>query len=182
MNLVSRHNTGVASGVIANADGVENNATVPNDGFRSGVSAPNVGYRSGISAANDVSESDAARVGKLKRRPAQSLRKNNEFQRAYRRGFSRAADGLVVYALKRHTAKRAPARIGISVSSKVGIAVIRNRIRRRIKEICRLSMHTLPPGYDIVIVARVRSAQYSYRETERDLNYLFNKLGLRVGK
>lgn len=45
-------------------------------------------------------------------------------------------------------------RLGLSVSRKVGNAVKRNRVKRRLREAFRLQQHELPPGYDVVIVVR----------------------------
>jgi ribonuclease P protein component len=56
--------------------------------------------------------------------------------------------------------------------------VQRNRIRRRIKEIYRLNEEKLLPGYDIVIVARMKSRFSSYREIEGSILSLFGKLKL----
>ena len=54
----------------------------------------------------------------------------------------------------------------------------RNRVRRRLKEIYRLNERILRTGYDIVIVARMRSRFVSYRELESSVLSLFKKLGL----
>jgi ribonuclease P protein component len=61
----------------------------------------------------------------------------------------------------------------------VGKAVCRNRVRRRLREIYRLHEEELKPGYDLVIVARVRAAHASYWELDRSFSRLARKLGLR---
>ncbi|MDX2008486.1 MAG: ribonuclease P protein component [Meiothermus sp.] len=68
-----------------------------------------------------------------------------------------------------------PVRVGIVVSKKVGKAVVRNRIRRRLKEILR-KMH-LPPS-ETVIVVQPEAAAASYWELLRDLSHAMKKSGL----
>jgi ribonuclease P protein component len=81
----------------------------------------------------------------------------------------------VVYCRRRGNTEN---RLGITVSTKVGGAVQRNRIRRRLKEIYRLNEDKLVPGYDIVIVARVKSRYAEYRELEQSVISLFRKLNI----
>ena len=57
-----------------------------------------------------------------------------------------------------------------------GKAVVRNRTRRRIKEAYRIHEGAFFPGYDIVVVARVRAAHSRYRELERSLLSLADRL------
>ena len=104
-----------------------------------------------------------------------SLKKNHEFKRLYSKGKSAASQYVVVYCRRNGKAEN---RFGVTVSTKIGGAVQRNRIRRRLKEIYRLHEHKLRAGYDIVIVARVRSRTAPYRELEHSVLVLFNKLGL----
>jgi len=92
-----------------------------------------------------------------------SLRKNYEFRRLYNKGKSAASQCAVIYCRK--NGKDAN-RLGLTVSAKLGGAVQRNRIRRRLKEIYRLNEKYLAPGYDIVIVARARSRYADYHEIE----------------
>ena len=105
-----------------------------------------------------------------------TLKKNHEFRRLYAKGNSAAAPTLVVYCRK---TKRTSNRIGFTVSNKVGNAVTRNRIRRRLREIYRLHEPEFQTGYDIVIVARMRAAGADYHRLERELLRSLQKLGIR---
>ena len=82
-----------------------------------------------------------------------SLKLNHIFQRLYRT--SGQANGyLVLYARKNRTGTN---RVGITVSKKLGKANVRNRIRRRLREVYRLNEETFQPGWDIVGGARTRA-------------------------
>ena len=104
-----------------------------------------------------------------------SLKKNYEFRRLYNKGKSAVSQSLVVYCRRNSGTGN---RLGITVSTKIGGAVQRNRIRRRLKEIYRLNEGKAAPGYDIVIVARKRSRFAGYRELENSVLALFRKLGI----
>ena len=104
-----------------------------------------------------------------------SLRKNHEFRRLYNKGKNAASKCVVVYCIRNGKAEN---RLGITVSTKLGGAVQRNRIRRRLKEIYRLNEPTLRTGYDIVIVARMRSRFAGWNELEAAVLTLFDKLRL----
>ena len=56
--------------------------------------------------------------------------------------------------------------------------MVRNRIRRRLKEIYRLNEELLAPGYDIIIVARMKSRYSTYRELDSSVLALFRKLNV----
>jgi ribonuclease P protein component len=62
----------------------------------------------------------------------------------------------------------------------VGQAVVRNRIKRRLREILRKS--PLSPGWDIVIIARIPAAQADYKRLEKSVATLFMKAGLSIGE
>jgi len=104
-----------------------------------------------------------------------SLKKNYEFRRLYNKGKSAASQCAVVYC--RRNGSKAN-RLGITVSTKLGGAVQRNRIRRRLKEIYRLNEGALSVGYDVVIVARMRSRYAAYQELQASVLSLFRKLKL----
>ena len=104
-----------------------------------------------------------------------SLKKNHEFRRLYNKGKNAVCPSLALYCRKNN---RPYSRLGITVGVKVGKAVRRNRIRRRIREAYRVHEAEFLPGYDLVVVARVRAAYARYRELERGLMQSANKLGL----
>jgi len=104
-----------------------------------------------------------------------SLKKNHEFKRLYSKGKSAATQSAVVYYRRNATAGN---RLGITVSTKIGGAVQRNLVRRRLKEIYRLNEEKLHEGFDIVVVARVKSRYVGYRELESSVISLFKKLNL----
>lgn len=105
-----------------------------------------------------------------------SLKKNHEFRRLYSKGKSAGGPVIVVYCRKNGRGRN---RVGITVSNKVGNAVVRNKVRRRLREIYRLNEHTLRRGFDIAIVARVRARYSTYLELESAFLTARDRLGLR---
>ena len=69
-------------------------------------------------------------------------------------------------------------RQGLTTNTKLGHAVVRNKVRRRLREIYRLHEDRFVPGYDIVVVARVRAVHSSYAALERDFLRLAKNLQL----
>ena len=105
----------------------------------------------------------------------ETIKKNYEFRRLYSKGKSEVSPMMVVYCRRNG---QGISRVGFTVSNKLGNAVKRNRIRRRLREIYRLNLPKLRPGTDIVIVARARCAWSSYRQIERAFLNACEKLGL----
>ena len=103
-----------------------------------------------------------------------SLKSNNDFRRVYRQGESAVRPCLVVYI--RH-GRQPGNRLGLTVTSKVGKAHTRNLVRRRLREIYRLHESCLRRGCDMVIVARTRAAQVSYKRLETELLAACQELG-----
>lgn len=104
-----------------------------------------------------------------------SIKLNRDFRILYRRGKSSVTPVLAMYVRKN---KNAENRIGLTVSTKVGKAVVRNRVRRRIREAYRINEEKFSAGYDIVIVARVRAAEVSFSDIEKNLLKLAESLGI----
>ena len=105
-----------------------------------------------------------------------SLKKNNEFQRVYRKGTSQANRYLVMYVLENQHMKN---RLGISVSKKVGNSVVRHRVTRLIRESYRLNERSFRQGLDIVVVARPNAKDKSYQEIESALMHLAGRMKIR---
>ena len=104
-----------------------------------------------------------------------SLKENRVFRRLYAKGKSAVGPAMVLYCRRNG---RQENRLGLTVGTKLGGAVVRNRVRRRLREIYRLNEHRLSPGYDIVVVARVRAVRSRYDKLEAQFLSLASKLGL----
>ena len=108
-----------------------------------------------------------------------TLKKNHEFRRLYAKGRSAVMPTLVLYA------RRAPqgrGRVGFTVTTRLGNAVTRNRVRRRLREIYRLRREELRGDTDLVVVARSRSVGAAYAQLERDFLHGCRKLSLLRGE
>lgn len=84
-------------------------------------------------------------------RPEYRVRRSGDFQKAFRRRCSVADGRIVVYAIANGLDC---ARLGLSVSRKVGGAVVRNRWKRLLRESFRLSRQRLPAGIDLIVIPR----------------------------
>ena len=106
-----------------------------------------------------------------------SLKLNHIFRRLYRT--SGVADGLLVlYARKNRTDGN---RVGITVSKKLGKAHVRNRTRRRIREVYRLNEEKFQPGWDIVVVARGRCLSLPFPQLRESYRRLCGELHMLRG-
>ena len=105
---------------------------------------------------------------RLKRRP--------EFLRVAAKGRKAPMPGLVLQALARGDS--APARLGFTVTKKVGNAVVRNRTRRRLKEAARLWLAEHPvTGVDLVLIGRDGTRARDFRALQEDLRRALAKVG-----
>jgi ribonuclease P protein component len=68
-------------------------------------------------------------------------------------------------------------RVGITVSSRVGTAVVRNKVRRRLREALRLRFGQLTPGFDLLVIARSKSAGASWPELNAALDRVLARAG-----
>ena len=103
-----------------------------------------------------------------------SLKLNHIFQRLYHTS-GQADSVLVLYARKNRTDGN---RVGITVGKKLGKAHIRNRTRRRIREVYRLNEEKFQPGWDIVVVARSRAVEAPFDKLTRSYLSLAQKAGI----
>ena len=103
-----------------------------------------------------------------------SLKLNHIFQRLYHtNGFADA--NLVLYARRNRTGGN---RVGITVSKKLGKAHVRNRIRRRVREIYRLNEDRFAPGWDIVVVVRSKALDAPFDRLTKSYLTLAKKAGV----
>ncbi len=109
--------------------------------------------------------------------PPSRLKRRAEFLRVASRGRKAAVHGLVLQAMPREDA--APARIGFTVTKKVGNAVIRNRTRRRLKEAARLLLRQrIVRGVDLVVIGRDNTRLRPFADLLDDLDRALTKAGV----
>jgi ribonuclease P protein component len=110
-----------------------------------------------------------AKPGRLTRRA--------EFLRAAAKGRKAPMPGLVLQALPRDD--QGPARLGFTVTKKIGNAVIRNRTRRRLKEAARLVLAGQPvSGVDLVLIGREATRDRDFPALQQDLRRALAKAGV----
>ena len=100
------------------------------------------------------------------------LQKNRAFQYVYRKGHSVACRDLVLLF-----ARSKELRVGFSVSKKVGKAVVRNKVKRRLRECFRPWLGDVKTGL-YVIVARPSAAEAAFDVLQKDVRYLLKKQGV----
>ena len=106
---------------------------------------------------------------------AVTLKENYEFRRLYQKGTSAVSGCMVVYCRRN---KLGHNRLGVTVSVKLGHAVVRNRARRRLREVYRLNSGALKQGYDMILVARGKTLSAGWRELNDTFLRLCRKLDL----
>lgn len=106
-----------------------------------------------------------------------ALKENAVFRRLYYRGKSAGTRLLVLYCRENHLGLN---RVGLTVSTRLGHAVVRNRMRRRLREVYRLNESRFRTGYDIVVVARSAAVEADFESLTRAYLHCARKLGLLV--
>jgi len=103
------------------------------------------------------------------------LTRPEQFKSVYDNGSS-IINRLIVLKIMRNGMD--VSRYGISINSKVGGAVVRNRIKRRLREILRKI--SIEKGWDFVIIARPAAAKVNYQELKNSVDHLLAKANLLV--
>lgn len=103
------------------------------------------------------------------------LRQRQEFRHVLRTG-RRARDGLVAVAAARRQSSDQPTRFGFSVSRRVGGAVTRNRVKRRLREIAREA--PVAGGWDVVVTAFAPAARSDASELGASIAKLSERIGV----
>jgi ribonuclease P protein component len=105
-------------------------------------------------------------------RPVERLRHPREFQRVFQHGKKLVAPTFVLSILPTSASH---SRLGLAVSKRVGKAIVRNRIKRLLRELFRQHKMFLQPAYDVVFVARREAAAASFEEYTRQFRRLLRR-------
>lgn len=98
------------------------------------------------------------------------IKKRKYFLLAAHNGRKFVAKGLVVQVIKNNLPD--VKRVGFTTTKKLGCAVVRNRVRRRLREICRLMFVNVPNGYDYVFVGRQATIDRPFDMLQKDARYI----------
>lgn len=104
------------------------------------------------------------------------LKNDHEFRFVYLHGKKSVSRYFVLRFFDRKDGK--PTRFGIAAGKKIGGAVLRNRLKRIVRELCRASQDLLYEGYDLVIIIRKRAARAKFHDLQNDFDDLTKKSGL----
>jgi ribonuclease P protein component len=111
-------------------------------------------------------------MGDQRLRPAERLRHAHDYQRVFQQGTKLVAPVFVLYVLPTSASH---SRLGMAVSRRVGGAVVRNRVKRRLRELFRRHKSLLCPVCDVVFVARQGAAEASLEEYTRQFLMLLQR-------
>jgi ribonuclease P protein component len=106
------------------------------------------------------------------------LSRSRDFDAVYRQGRSVSTRFLVLYRFDREGDDDGEARLGIAVPRRIGGAVIRNRLKRRLRETWRELLPEVPRGADYVLLVRAPIAEAE----GRDANWLRERVQEVLGK
>jgi len=102
------------------------------------------------------------------------IKKNEAFQEVFQKGSSFANRQLVLYYKRQETAD-AHFRIGLSVSKKLGNAVMRNKIKRYLRQAFHELDEQVVQGYDFIVIARQPAKDMTYQELKKSLIHVLWK-------
>lgn len=105
------------------------------------------------------------------------LRRRKDFLACYKGGKLYSQAHLVLYLRPQPSGRR----FGFVVGKKVGNAVVRNQVKRRLRAACRQCLVGLGEGFDAVIVVRKTAAQTTYQQLLQEMKYLFRNAGVWTG-
>ncbi len=111
--------------------------------------------------------------------PKKIILKNKfAFHRVYSKGRSYANQSLIIHVLKNNDIK---GRIGFAVGKKVGNAVVRNRIKRLLRETYRLNRLEIQPNVSMILIARKSLKNAKLNDVIRDFKDICRKAKILIG-
>jgi len=102
------------------------------------------------------------------------LRSSAEFRRVYQEG--RKFSGPLFAAFYRRVADGAPPRVGFTTPRAIGGAVVRNRIKRRLREVVRMRLASVAAGWEVVFNPRRAAMEAEFQRLEAEVERLFATL------
>ncbi|MCL1948870.1 MAG: ribonuclease P protein component [Turicibacter sp.] len=102
------------------------------------------------------------------------IKKSQEIEKVMKKGFSKANRYFIVY--KYVNSEHPNFRLAISVGKKLGNAVTRNTIKRRIRAVCTEHKDKIDPGYDYFIIGRKGISDLDFLAFKENLEQLFTKM------
>ena len=103
------------------------------------------------------------------------LKKRYQFNYVYKSGEHYSSEHLVLYV---SPSKTKSIKVGFAVTRKVGHAVVRNKIRRRLREIVKIQLPNLKQNYNIIVVAKENVSEASFDKLNLEFNKVLNKANL----
>lgn len=100
------------------------------------------------------------------------LKKRYQFNYVYKNGTHISSSALVLYFT---TSKTKSIKVGFGVTKKIGKAVVRNRVRRQLREVVQKHLPNLKQNYNIILVARDTIANFAFADLERQFVELIKK-------
>jgi ribonuclease P protein component len=104
-----------------------------------------------------------------------TIKENREFKRMYAKAKSAVTPCMVVYCRRNRLGRN---RLGVTVSTKLGGAVVRNRARRRLREVFRLAQPGMKQGWDMILVARARAVDGPWKKLTAAFDRACRELGV----
>jgi|LGOV01.1.fsa_nt_gb ribonuclease P protein component len=98
--------------------------------------------------------------------PAMRLHKSSDYKKLFDLGVKYHSKHLIVFTMQKNNG---PTRLGLTVSRKVGGAVTRNRLKRQLREIFRLSLSYSLENTDIMILAKKNASILDYHQLNQEL-------------
>ena len=103
------------------------------------------------------------------------LKKRYQFNYVYKSGEHYSGDHMVLYVV---SSKTKSIKVGLAVTKKIGKAVVRNRVRRQLREIIKVQVPTLKQNYNIIVVARESITSASFDILTKEFSKLLKKANL----